>query len=389
MKLLFVHDHIFLTHDGQVYSNTFSYTVLRRYLDVFSEITVVGRRRETHAEPGLPAASGAGVSFVFLESIASLGAFFGKRQQQQRRLQSLVETHDCVIARLPSEYGLMAAAIAQQCGRSLMLEVVGCAWDAMRHYGGLKARLYAPLLYWRMRRAVLQARYVSYVTASFLQERYPAADDAQCIAVSDIVLPAMDDAVLEKRIKKVGQPGATFTVGTIANLDVGYKGIDVALEALARVRARGIEVQYRVLGAGDPSRFLQQARQLGMEAYVRFDGSAPGGQGVFDWLDAVDLYLQPSFQEGLPRALIEAMSRGCPAIGAEVGGIPELLDTDTLFRHSEPQRLVELIIAMYGDSEKRQAAARRNFDVARRYQSLRLDAKRRAFLELFSKETGR
>ena len=55
-------------------------------------------------------------------------------------------------------------------------------------------------------------------------------------------------------------------------------------------------------------------------------GRIPTGAPIFEFLDSLDLYLQFSRGgEGLPRALVEGMSRGCPAIGSTVGGIPELL----------------------------------------------------------------
>ena len=42
--------------------------------------------------------------------------------------------------------------------------------------------------------------------------------------------------------------------------------------------------------------------------------------------DNIDVFIMPSLQEGLPRSMVEAMSRGCNVIGSRVGGIPELLD---------------------------------------------------------------
>ena len=55
--------------------------------------------------------------------------------------------------------------------------------------------------------------------------------------------------------------------------------------------------------------WMQEAKKMNVSNFIQFDGTLPSGQKVYDWLDEVDIYLQPSFQEGLPRALIEAMSR--------------------------------------------------------------------------------
>ena len=74
-------------------------------------------------------------------------------------------------------------------------------------------------------------------------------------------------------------------------------------------------------------------QKLDVEEQVKILGPMPHNE-VFKWLETIDLYVQPSRQEGLPRALIEAMSRGVPAFGARTGGIPELLDEDFIFSNT-------------------------------------------------------
>jgi glycosyltransferase involved in cell wall biosynthesis len=47
----------------------------------------------------------------------------------------------------------------------------------------------------------------------------------------------------------------------------------------------------------------------------------------------------------MPRALIEAMSRGCPCIGSNAGGIPELLPPRYIFPKGDADRLAELLLS--------------------------------------------
>ncbi len=54
-------------------------------------------------------------------------------------------------------------------------------------------------------------------------------------------------------------------------------------------------------------------------------------------------YIQPSKQEGLPRALIEAMNKACPALGARTAGIPELLSEECIFKPGSVSQIVEII----------------------------------------------
>jgi hypothetical protein len=57
--------------------------------------------------------------------------------------------------------------------------------------------------------------------------------------------------------------------------------------------------EFRVIGAGDPRPWTVLAERLSLDGLVRFCGTLPTGRPVFEWLDEIDVYLQPSLQEGL------------------------------------------------------------------------------------------
>ncbi len=383
MKILFVHDHIFLTRNGKAYSNTFSYGILKRYIDVFSEVTFVARQREVEDTMDLPLASGEGVHFIFLKSISSVGSYFGLRNKYKKVLENLMADHDGVIVRLPSELGLMASSVAQKMHKKCLGEVVGCAWGAMWNYGGWHSKIYAPLLYMKMRQAVKGLKYVAYVTEDFLQKRYPAPDVAKTIGVSDVEVDVSDEKVIKKRMEKIERLPGKITFGTIANLDVGYKGIDVAMKTLAETLKDNFE--YRLIGAGDTAKHQKMAKHLGIHEQVYFDGIRVGGDAVSEWLDTIDIYLQPSKLEGLPRALVEAMSRGCPAIGSSVGGIPELLDSEMIFEHKDLAEFKKLIVHLANKEEMKWQAVK-NYERAKDFDSTVLNKKRNAFLLAFRKD---
>ncbi len=389
MKILFVHDHIFLTKDGKVYANSFSYQILKRYVDVFSEVTVLARHYEVadNEKIDLPLASGEGISFIFLESISSINSFFGLRRRQKKRIEKIVEAHDAVIVRLPSELGLMTAKVAERMHKKYMVEVVGCAWDALWNLGGWKAKIYAPVLHMNVKRAVRKADYITYVSKDFLQKRYPPSAKARFVGVSDVQLLDADEMTLSQRIKKIEMMDEKRIYGTIGNLYVGYKGIGVAIKMLAEVQHISHDFEYHVLGAGDPVEFRAMAERLGIGDKIFFDGVLPEGEAVYDWLDKLDVYLQPSFQEGLPRALVEAMSRGCPSIGSSAGGIPELLDRKMIFDHKKPKHFTDIVERLFQDKQLMKNTAKHNFSKALEYQKKYLDEERITFWMKFRDDT--
>ena len=138
-----------------------------------------------------------------------------------------------------------------------------------------------------------------------------------------------------------------------------------------------------MVGAGDPAPWRELASRCGIEEHVSFPGVLPAGQ-IPGWLDGLDLYVQPSFQEGLPRGLIEAMARGCPALGSTAGGIPELLGPDCLHRPGDSEALAELIMRAVDDEDWRLEQARANFETAKSYAAPVLDSVRDRFWSEFA-----
>jgi glycosyltransferase involved in cell wall biosynthesis len=119
------------------------------------------------------------------------------------------------------------------------------------------------------------------------------------------------------------------------------------------------------------------------------EGCLPSGDPVFQWLDGLDIYIQPSFTEGLPRALVEAMSRGLPALGSTCGGIPELLPPECLHMPGDDKTLAAHLARMIQDKACRIQQARRNFSEAQNYYADRVEAKRDAFWHEFAEYVKR
>jgi phosphatidylinositol alpha-1,6-mannosyltransferase len=132
-----------------------------------------------------------------------------------------------------------------------------------------------------------------------------------------------------------------IAVGTHDQL---YKGHDDLIRALALLVARGPDLHLDLMGDGRHHDTLRQlARALRVEDRVTFHGRVNAREDLRQLLDEADLFCMPSRTEGLPRALIEAMARGVPAIGTAVGGILELIEPRFCTRPSDPEALAELI----------------------------------------------
>lgn len=380
MKVAFIHDHRFIQRGEEVFSSgSFSASTWARYLSVFDSVSVIARVGTRNAS-AKELASTDGVDFQLFPSMASLKtALIGRGAMRSKMRRALSQVDACII-RLPSELGYLAVAEAQRMGIAFAVEVAGCPWDGMLSHGSVKGRLYAPVAFTRMKTAVRAAPFALYVTESFLQARYPAGPSAKVVACSNVDIPSPDPAVLACReVLEKGISESPLTLGLIGSLKTRSKGIQTVLAALKDARNDLPPLEFRVLGGGERAPWEALAKEYEVDDIVHFEGTLPAGTAVLNWLDGIDVYLQPSLKEGLPRALIEAMSRGCPALASRCAGIPELLGPENLIPPGDAVGLARLMRARLGDRAWRVAAARTNWNRARDYAKPVLDERRVEF----------
>lgn len=103
------------------------------------------------------------------------------------------------------------------------------------------------------------------------------------------------------------------------------KGQRLLLEAVARLRDQGIRVRLTLVGAGpDADGLKARCQELGLQTRVTFTGALDEAQVLKRMQDA-DIFALPSFAEGIPVVLMEAMACGLPCVTTPVNGIPELV----------------------------------------------------------------
>jgi glycosyltransferase involved in cell wall biosynthesis len=112
-------------------------------------------------------------------------------------------------------------------------------------------------------------------------------------------------------------------LATVSRLVPG-KNIHVLLRVVARLRARYPHIRLRLAGDGPSAGELQRLSvELGLRDRVDFLGFV---EDVGTVLRGCDCFALPSQTEGMPIALLEAMSAGCPSVATAVGSIPRLAE---------------------------------------------------------------
>ncbi|MBC6163422.1 glycosyltransferase [Listeria booriae] len=385
MNWLFAHDNRFLeASDGQVYSEVaFSYSNWERYVAHVDHLTVIARMEplgdlDTKL---LNLSSGENVAFEGMPNPYGIRAFT-PLPRGYKTVLAAVEKADGVIARLPSEIGYMAVKAARKTNTPYCIEVVGDAYNAMATYGDWKGKLYAPFAERKMRRSISNANHTLYITDRHLQERYPTS--GQSVSCSNVELSNLEIETIERRQERNEKPAEKLIIGMNGSLSSPYKGFETAFQALASVKSELPPFEFRILGRGSKENWLGVIEQLGLTEHVVFSGTLPH-QGVYEWLDDIDIFLMPSKTEGQGRALIEALSRGCSCLGSNVGGIPELITKEQLHEPSDTAELANKLVQLATNPKQRQRYARLAFERAVTFQSERLQEIRQQFFQDFKR----
>lgn len=380
MDLAIASDHHFtLDSSGHVWTpSSFTRPYWERYLGYFDRLLVVARCRRGRPEAHHRRADGPAVRFVPLDDFTGPSAYLAKARAIARAGIDAVRASHALVVRAATHVSVPMFVAAKALGRPVGVEVVGDPWDTFSRGSVVHPMrptfrlMFAGLQRWQ----VGAADVALYVTARALQRRYPT--HAPAYAASDAELPSSAYAPGARRWSEAPATPRLLFVGTLAQL---YKGPDVLVEALARIHRTGRRATLTIVGEGGQRAPLERlAAARGVAALVRFAGQLQGGAAVARELDAADVFVLPSRQEGMPRALLEAMARALPCVSTTVGGIPELLEPEDLVERNDAPRLAAKLAEITASAERLNAMSARNLLRARAYENGISEAPRRAYL---------
>lgn len=378
MKLGFVFDVCFHKYNGEYYAVNLSQELWKnKYLPYFDEIVVVGREKIVYEDPShkLVRSDSDRVHFKCLPNQNKINRIFSQGKESNF-IEQAISDCDFVICR--SWWG---CSTCKKLNKKYMIEVVSCAWDSMWNHS-IIGKLLAVPFYLKQRLAIKKAPYSLYVTNEFLQRRYPC--DGVTVGVSDVMINCDDyEKVMHNRLKKISEHNK-LTLGTAAAVNVKYKGQRFVIKALYLLKKMGYDCfKYQLAGGGDNSSLKKLVNKYGLNDDVEFIGSLPHNE-LFEWYDSIDVYIQPSLQEGLPRSVVEAMSRGVPCICLNTGGMPELVAEEYVCeRRGNISKNIADKILMFMDKRNMQKASQSNIEKSKEFYPDVLENKRKGFMHKF------
>ncbi|GHE89814.1 glycosyltransferase [Thalassotalea profundi] len=318
--------HFSQTPDGQVWTtSSFNYNFWLRYLSCFDNVVVIARVKQVAlAQPEWVLSSGQSVAFFNLPEYLGLFGLIRTLPKLIYRLHQATKLEGVLLFRVPSQSANILTKLLPS-GKKYALEVVGDPEDVFS--SGVGGKILGGVLKFLSTRSLKQqcknAAGVSYVTKSYLQQKYPAGKNTITSHYSSLQL---NKKSFSSEARQYNQPARRLVF--IGSLNQLYKAPDILLKAFAKLVNNDTKYHLTIIGTGIHQNMLMQlANELTIKKNITFTGEI-NHQQVLEHLQQSELFVLPSRTEGLPRAMIEAMAQALPCIGSNAGGIPELLAPD-------------------------------------------------------------
>lgn len=380
MQVIVALEHRFFKDErGNIWSSaSIGYDFWQRYLRVFDEVKVIARVEACKKIPG-GATSSQGRQVEFIELPCYVGPFeyMRNRHEIRRIIANSITRDSAFILRVPGNIGRMVWGEICRQGIPYAAEVVGDPREVFRK-GSVKHPL--RILFRGYSSHILMAQCsrataVAYVSKS-LRIKYPCRGYYEIY--SSVFLSGED--ILDK--PRVYTKKDHYNIVFIGSLDQLYKAPDILIDAAAICISDGLDLKVEVIGDGKyRGELVERARRLGLEENIRFLGRIPSGRPIFEMLDKADIFVLPSRTEGLPRAMIEAMGRGLPCIGTNVGGIPEILKREDMVAPNDSRELASKIEEVLSNPERLNIMSARNLVKAEDFLDETLSRKRTRFYQ--------
>ena len=378
-----VEDH-YVAACGAVYAQPatgHAYHYWKHYLELFDSVRVLSRvGSATDVDPRWRRADGPGVEFVALPEHVGLLQAVRQLPITGARIARAIADSAVVFIRGTGPIGALAWLGVEFHRLPFARQVVGHDHEAfsvgLHGYPKLAASAVAAVAQYVTQLQVKRASTVAYVSPR-LKRVYPPAEAAPVFFFSDVVL--------DNKVATGARERATFSARPLRLVSVGRlnleKGHEVLLRAMRRLVDDGItDWSLEIIGEGTEEARLRTLRdELDLRDRVHMPGFVKWGPQLFSHIDSADLFVLPSLTEGMPRAMLEAMSRGLPVVGTEVGGVPDVLPAASVVPPGDADALAECVGGYVGNRERLVSESALAYEAASQWRPERMHKRRHDF----------
>jgi len=186
----------------------------------------------------------------------------------------------------------------------------------------------------------------------------------------EVIYNGMLDGEPKKRERKVLTPDGTIKLCIVGRMHRG-KGQHHAINALSILKSHFPKIELDIVGSGNRS-YVRKLKKLcttnGLSECVTWSGFTNDVAAVYK---RSDIALVCSKNEGFGRVVVEAMAEGCPVVGSDSGGIPEIIEhgvSGLLYKSGRVEDLAKQVSHLINNSELYSQISRKGMvDVYKRF----------------------
>lgn len=328
-------EHRFFQFDDGLYTKlSFPYSYWSDYLSYFSSVKIVARVLKVDSlEPGMARVDGPSVSFIPLPYYVGPKQFLLRLPALLWAIYYVARMNRYFILRSGNSSNILWIYL-MLLNKTYLREYPGNVKEGVLGFGGnsFKMRLLANFLDALARLQGKHSKSNSFVS-EYCRGLYGSAKPG-------VVFSSFKASEISAQKNSFSLIHGEYNLVAVGRLEP-EKGHQVLLNAI-KASSNVSCIKLHIVGDGGRRAELEsKASSLGLN--VVFHGAVTDRQRLFAILAASDLFIIPSLTEGMPRALLEAMTVGVPCLGTRVGGIPEVLPDAYLCPPGDPEGLAMLI----------------------------------------------
>src|SRR5437660_705561 len=183
------------------------------------------------------------------------------------------------------------------------------------------------------------------------------------------ILPIMSDGPINGPQPHHHSAADKITFGFAARMEE-LKGTTVLMEAFAAAHRESGRISLNVAGDGSQRHKLAaRAKTLNVASRYRYHGVYTHPEECRAFMEGLDVFVMPSFTEGTPNSIVEAMACGRPIIASDVGGIPDMIGDDAgiLVPPGNAAALAQAMLGLAHDPDLRRSMGRAAYERYQRF----------------------
>lgn len=387
MKLLVTTNaRLYKSTNGKYYTPmVYGHDFFLRYLNIFDQVKLVAHTKniQDKSTAKMLCVSGPGIEIHEVPYPVGKLQYLKMYFKIKNSLKNCFVDCDAALLRVPDQLAFQLYPILRKNNIPTSVEVTSDSWEFFAP--GYKKSFIRPLLrvlwHFQQKYVCRTALGTSYVTKYGLQKRYPPTRALKKdgfttnYTSAEISVDALNMPKLFESQKR------QFTIIHVSGNIYGYtKGHKELITALTMLQGTKFNIKLVLVGAGNLSDdIVQIIKENHIEDQIIFTGLIKDKNLLHDELKNADIFVFPSYREGLPRVVIEAMACGLPCIATDLPGIRELLDNDCLVPVRDSKALADKILELISNPEKLNKLSARNLEKAKEYSIETIEKKRNDF----------